>query len=341
MGLGWGEVMDASKWGHMILSQGAILCCLSCSQQVDFKTANPDLTIFESGTALSESFTQGILSKKLDILFVVDNSGSMSEDQAKLGDKIYSFIDTLDDVDWQIGITTTDVSNGPHGIKGSLLEFDGMGSKVLTPNSPGALEAFQRTVVRRESIDCVPECPSGLEEPLRAAMMAMDKRSNENSGFFRDGADLGLLVLSDEDEMSDGPAAATSPAELVNHMRSIWGDSKRLLTYGMVIVPGDSSCFSEQGGGSYGRFVSALSSLTGGLVGSICDDDYAPTLGLIAENARKLLEFVELRQYPEEGSVEVSFSPAHITTFYMQGKRLYFDNPPAKGTVIDVDYIVK
>lgn len=50
---------------------------------------------------------------QLDILFVVDNSGTMGEEQARLATAVSSLIDPLDaaNVAWRIGVTTTDNSN--------------------------------------------------------------------------------------------------------------------------------------------------------------------------------------------------------------------------------------
>ncbi len=81
---------------------------------------------------------------KVDILFVVDNSGSMYEEQGRLSTALASFITSIGAIDWQIGITTTDVSDGTYGLKGSLLPFAGLGSKVLTKRSPNYATAFAK-----------------------------------------------------------------------------------------------------------------------------------------------------------------------------------------------------
>jgi hypothetical protein len=49
----------------------------------------------------------------LDILFVIDNSGSMTEEQARIATSVSSLIDPLDaaGVDWRIGVTTSDNGN--------------------------------------------------------------------------------------------------------------------------------------------------------------------------------------------------------------------------------------
>jgi len=53
--------------------------------------------------------------RAVDILFVIDNSGSMGEEQAKLASSIEALVSTLDGaampVDYRIGVTTTDNGN--------------------------------------------------------------------------------------------------------------------------------------------------------------------------------------------------------------------------------------
>lgn len=47
-------------------------------------------------------------SRALDILLVIDNSGSMSEEQKRLSEKLNPLLEHIDDTDWQIAIATTD-----------------------------------------------------------------------------------------------------------------------------------------------------------------------------------------------------------------------------------------
>jgi hypothetical protein len=313
---------------------------VGCSD-VRFKPLPGEPIIYSSGVELQDDFMQGYLGKKLDILVIVDNSASMADEQSKLGTRIQSFLGTLYDVDWQIGITTTDVSDGAYGIKGSLLNIEGHNTYILNSKTPNYETAFKNTVVRKETGNCGATCPSGDEQALAAVMMAIEKRNTENKGFFRSGADLGILVLSDEDEKSDGSGDAVKPIEVVQLLKSVWSDAKRLFTYGMMIRPGDKDCFDQNNGdGHYGTYVSELVKITGGLVGSICDADYAPTLGAIGDSARKLTEYVELRAYPDPSTVLIEFSVPHVTTYRIEGRRIYFDIPPTKGTKISVVYTV-
>jgi hypothetical protein len=340
--LGCGDVMKSVGMGKRFLAVAIFKLVLAGCSDVHFQPAPGAPIIFSSGTAVTDTFTQGYVVKKLDILFVVDNSGSMADEQKLLGARIDSFISTLYDVDWQIGVTTTDVSDGTYGLKGSLLPLSGASGYILTPKTPNLMQVFNDTVVRKETYDCGNDCPSGDEQPLHATIEAIQKRDTVNKGFFRPGAELGLLVLSDEDEMSTGPSNATQPADVLKAVQDAWADTKRLLTYGMVIKPNDSSCLNSQtNGGHYGTLVSALASMTNGLVGSICESDYAPTLGIIGDSARKLLQYVELRGSPDQSTIQITFTPAYSTTYRVEGRRIYFTSPPPKGTVIRVDYIVQ
>lgn len=318
----------------------SLLILLGCSD-IKFAPTPGAPVVYSSGTLLTDEFSQNLMSKKIDILFVVDNSISMAEEQAKLGARISSFLSTLHDIDWQIGITTTDVSDGQHGVKGSLLPLSGSLGYILNEKTPNFVEVFKNTVVRLESINCTQNCPSGDEQPLKATLQALMKKDTDNKGFFRKGADIGLMVLSDEDEMSTGGALATPPEAILSVISALFGDEKRIYTYGMIIRPDDKACLdSNNNVGHYGTFVARLSQLTNGLVGSICDEDYGPTLGRLGENVRRLLDYVELRAIPNASRLKIEFAPAHQTQIRIEGRRIYFDVPPPKDTKILVEYEV-
>ena len=57
----------------------------------------------------TEVFTPSVdIERKLDILLVVDNSGSMLDEQENLAGKLDRLLEEVGDSDWQIAITTTD-----------------------------------------------------------------------------------------------------------------------------------------------------------------------------------------------------------------------------------------
>ncbi|MGE4131152.1 MAG: hypothetical protein AB7F86_05905 [Bdellovibrionales bacterium] len=278
---------------------------------------------------------------KVDVLFVIDNSGSMLEEQTKLAPALSSFITNIARIDWQIGITTTDTSNGPFGLKGSLVNLNGAGGKVLSAATPNYQQVFANTVIRNELIGCVdPNCPSSDERALEAATMAIGKRNSDNAGFFRQGADLALVILSDEDEQSTG--TGTTPAQVVNAVTSAFGPNKTFTSFGIIIKPGDTACFASQSAtsGQYGDYASALADLTKGVTGSICDSDYGPSLESIGTRVREQVKSITLKNMPNPDTIQIRIRPFDPNlTWTIEAQTLIFAYPPRSGTRIDVLYL--
>jgi hypothetical protein len=148
-----------------------------------------------------------------DILFVIDDSGSMAGEQATLQAGLAAFINDLAASpianDYQIGVTTTSVVDfglADDGTSGGALVSPGIMRPV--PGDPNALiTPFQAAVV-------VGISGASREQPFTAARRALEKSApgGANEGFIRPGAKLAVIFLSDEDDCS-GHAALTSDAE--------------------------------------------------------------------------------------------------------------------------------
>ena len=182
-----------------------------------------------------------------DILFVVDDSGSMAEEQANLATNLGAFIDALAaspvQNDFRIGVTNTSVEEfnagtsytaGPssgvpypagalisikadrngNAISGAI-DYDaalfaqtgGFGGNRILDKASPTLAADFKANVR-VGLD-----GSGKEQPFRAARLALsDRLADANKGFLRDGARLAVVFLTDEDDCSDSadPFAASN-----------------------------------------------------------------------------------------------------------------------------------
>jgi hypothetical protein len=183
-------------------------------------------------------------SVQTDILFVVDDSGSMSEEQANLAANLDAFIDGLVaspvQNDFRIGVTNTSVEEfaggtsyaagpskgvpfpagaliaiktdaGGNAIPGSFLydATNGFGGRRILDKGSSTLAADFKTNVR-VGLD-----GSGKEQPFRAARLALsDRLADSNKGFLRDGARLAIVFLTDEDDCSDSadPKATSNDA---------------------------------------------------------------------------------------------------------------------------------
>ena len=291
-----------------------------------------------------DTFIQDHGGNQVDILVISDDSFSMAADQKKLGLKFGNFVASLGSIDWQVGVTTSDLSE--KGAKGSLLEF-AKGQKILTADTPNAQKLFLETVTRE--CNAVGTCGSSTEQPLGAIVQAMNKSSTANAGFFRPQVDFAALIITDEDEMSDGRnVKATRPQQVVDAFTQIFGDSKNFSAYGIIIKPGDKACLDEQqaehvrlksGNAYYGKFAANLAKITQGETFSICANDYGPALKDIAGKIRKLVNSFELSATPVPNSVEVVLKPAADIDYHVEGKRVIFDEAPIPGTSIQVSYL--
>lgn len=170
---------------------------------------------------------------KLDILFVIDNSNSMAEEQAGVATELTAFIEELKKgggvpSDFNIGVVTTGVylhgkigdaapfftdypyQSGhlrpvPVALDGGLTDFDNvMGERLLVGTDPDLITKFDKLV--RQGIS-----GSGQETPFEAVRLALTTpglidtplAEGGNGGFLRDGARLLVVVLSDEDDCSE------------------------------------------------------------------------------------------------------------------------------------------
>lgn len=288
------------------------------------------------GDRFSESFTQNKAQGEVDILIVSDNSSSMAAQQEKLSERFTQFTQAFNQIDYQIGVITTDVESNTSNSKGALNQLPGQQTRILKSGTSSADTVFASLVKTGTS-------GSGNEQPMMASMMAFDKRNSENAGFFRDSTDVAILVLSDEDEMSNG-ATGTTASEVVQKFQSIWGESKRLMAFGIIIQPGDQACLAQQlndsAGGSFGTRTADLARLTGGETFSICDSDYSESLKAIGEKVRNLVFSIQLKNFPVARSVQVDISTGEQIGFRVEGNRIIFDRAPQQGAQIIVTYNV-
>ncbi|MBX2811542.1 MAG: VWA domain-containing protein [Myxococcales bacterium] len=189
--------------------------------------------------AVRETRTQVELANPVpvDILFVIDNSGSMQDEQENLSNNFSSFISVLaaSQLNYRIGVVTTDVgpseeirTNGPEigGVQTETIDNDPPYFTVDSDSDPcSTIEGLQHGCFRdareRESerwLDSnfdspsditatfqatarVGTCGSGAERGTAAILAALRKTQGTecNTGFLRNEANLVIIMVSDED----------------------------------------------------------------------------------------------------------------------------------------------
>lgn len=317
----------------------------------------------------------------VDILVVNDNSGSMYVEQSKMAQRFPNFISSLSNLYFQIAMITTDVSsstNGPRAANGNgafqdgkflpfsstekILKFDPMAANA-SANLSIINSKFADTVQRDETLACgdadyaPASCPSGDERGIYALNLAAAR--NEGT-FFRNGAHLAVIILSDEDERSNGGAysgvndlESKDLAETFLSNMQIKYPTKTISVHSVIIRPNDSACLSAQSQGSvrgfYGYSYAELSrpdyygrpdlmnfsnlKYEYGHVGSICDTDYGAQLGSIGNAVAAAAEQPEfqLKCSPNANEISITTTPSNYTLNYTidASNKMIFSNVPA------------
>lgn len=165
-------------------------------------------------------------SAKLDLLFVVDNSNSMCEEQEALVAHFWELLTPLiaNNYDFRVAVVTTDMSTDPGTFRDQpgpvgpdcaepapACSADGTGPVLRATDYALASTREDEQARLIEDFSCIgrPGTVSGaagFERGLDSMMTALgpDMLSGVNAGFRRDDAWLGLVFLTDENDCSHG-----------------------------------------------------------------------------------------------------------------------------------------
>lgn len=223
--------------------------------------------------------------EKVDVLLVVDNSGSMGPYQEKLGTDFGGFFEFFEfgEVDWRLAVTHTDSFAFDFGrVRGPIVTAD-----LADP------EALFREVVN------VGTTGGGLESGLEAAARLLER---EDMGFPREDASVSVIFVSDEEDAS--PYAVST---YVNRYFDLRGQRQRsAFNASALTVTELADCTPEQFAQSApgSRYVE-VARLTGGLSANLCVDDFAGIVRDLALTTSSMQDTFPLRSRPDLGTLEV------------------------------------
>ncbi|MBI5547006.1 MAG: VWA domain-containing protein, partial [Deltaproteobacteria bacterium] len=253
-------------------------------------------------------FTQDAASR-IDVLWVIDNSGSMKPHQEELATSLTRFMElfTRGLVDYRIAVTTTDVFNDQGEFLGN--------PAIIEPSLPDPVASFQKnvkvgtggkgheeafeaarlaierekaaaTAVLAERDRCVASCPDGPTQRCRDGCAALHVPR-----FMRPEARLHIVFVSDEEEQSFGE---------VRFYQRYFEEALGVGNEGSVsaaVICGEvpqPACDAEPGE----RYV-ALAQAMGGIVASVCDATFDKQLERIALDAAGLKRKFGLSKRPD------------------------------------------
>ncbi len=227
--------------------------------------------------------------KKMDIVFVIDNSGSMREEQDNLKTNFPNFIKVINEyktksgaeLDYRVAVTTSDAVKE----KGAFRTTRGSGAPNNCNAGPnrGWLERADGDVsgffTCRSSVGTN---GSGRELPLESAYLAVN---GVNTGFVRGDALIAFVIITDEDEGGSESGGAGNPVrpDVSTYIKDIDTIAKGTGRWAAAAIagPGPGKCTSAGlGDAQEAKRVRQFINTVGknGVFSSICTGDLAQGL---------------------------------------------------------------
>jgi|TARA_R110001583_G_scaffold16234_9_gene66218 hypothetical protein len=275
---------------------------------------------------VNDNFTQdGTVA--VDILFVIDNSGSMGSNQTNIKNNFDTFMNAFSaaGVSYNMALITTDSSSfvGP----------------VISEATADPITEFN------DQIDSIGTRGSAYEKGLWYAYESTttgDASIGSSTGFFRSDARLVVVYVSDEPDHShqtygSGGSTTMVPADYSSSLLSLKSSSDLVVAHA---IAGDSpSGCTANGGAQFGDgYYDVVNDLSGTFM-SICATDWSVTMDTLARDSMAIMSF-PLSDHPIEDTISVMIDGILSTdwNYDPSANSISFTVAPVDGSSIDVSY---
>ncbi|HEY5920721.1 MAG TPA: vWA domain-containing protein [Kofleriaceae bacterium] len=238
---------------------------------------------------------------EMDLLFVIDNSGSMGEEQTNLISNFPAFITVLDasGLNYRVAVTTTarnysynmvtplgNIPASTSGESGEMLKKGAMTKRWLDKGDPNIAMTFS-------TLANVGTGGSGDEMPLGAMRDAFEDRMTDgtNMGFRRPNALLGVVMLTDENDCSYeqsvnlplGQSLCSSMMEPPQNYKTFldtYAGNPTRWAAAIIAGPGPGACSSAFGNADEATRLIQFQQSVGNnaIISSICDGNLSTSL---------------------------------------------------------------
>ena len=273
-----------------------------------------------------ETFTQNSeKSGDVDILWVIDDSGSMADEQDSLGRNFQSFIDQFieKDVDFKMAITTTD---GTSLRNGKMVGDSSMLTRASAKENKNAFIANFTKWIK------VGTSGSGIEQGLKTSTSFTDRYA---SSFLRKNAFLVIVYVSDEEDQSEKKVS-----EYLSKLHALKENKGLIKAYSIITTKNYGQQWE-----TLGKRYAELSAATAGISSDI-KKDFAAILLDMGGRIVNLIDSFALSESPYQNKIEVFVNGQILTSGYSldsSSRSIKFNNQslPAEGSKIEVRYKVQ
>lgn len=280
--------------------------------------------------------------KKIDVLWVIDNSGSMETSQKNLASNFQSFIQRFqqNNYDFNMAVIATDgwlKEFTPSSVKARIRDGavrnttpyphdeEHTGVFVMNNNTPNLADIFSVNI--RQGI-----VGSGDERPFESLKQATLDSFNISLNFRRPEAFLAVIIVSDEEDFSHSTDALNenynnpglrSVQSYIDYLDTYTGGtaSGRNYSVSSITVP-DEACSTQLSTDNFkrkiGTRIQQLSTLTGGVKGSLCSN-FGQTLTLISDTIIQLSSSFKLNREPIPSTIVVKVNGSVISPDAING----------------------
>lgn len=297
-----------------ILMASAVAMFAGCNKSTD------SFSLLKDGADYKQQAV--FIPKKIDILWVVDNSGSMETSQNNLASNFQAFINRFNqyNYDFHMAVTTTDAWEkqfNTASVKARIRDGAGTthsGVFVMDKNTPNMSSVFTTNIKQGTS-------GNGDERALESFKQTL--LEPWNVAFRRNEAFLAVIIVSDEEDFSGSSQTAFEDASknfTVESYRDFLDTYTNAASNGknysvsVISVP-DVACKNQLSTDGFARKISTrlpqLADLTGGVKGSLCSN-FGSTLELISDSIIQLSAVFKLSREPQVDTIKVTVNGVTI-----------------------------
>jgi len=292
----------------------------ACNSKNSDLSAPPET---HSYVTLAASQTKTLSDPKVNILFVVDNSGSMKTYQEKLASNMRSFSEKFfanTRIDYRIGVVPiydskylNDKAVYRSGVRkmnalGELVALKGLAADdtqnqlYITRKTKNPQQVLQQTVAI--GVQWGPEAEESFSPVL--AVTEPDINHGKNQDFYEEDAYLAVIFLTDADDVTPGLSGDDFYQQLVNLKG---GDrSKILIAAALPNLQNKSATCTKDGSGPVQSFPSLLAA-SGAVFADLCSPNFGAKLASFANALVQRVgqQKIALGFIPDINSLQVSY----------------------------------